>query len=60
MRQRQSQRQTETETAVDWRARVQIECQAKKAFGASPWNEDKDVSDVVLRSRRVIMSLLRV
>ena len=44
---RDTDTETETGTAVDRRARVQIECQAKKAQEASPWNENKDVGDVV-------------
>ena len=48
--------------AVDRQARVQIGFEAKEAYGASPWNEDKDVGDVVrlLQSRRAIVSRPRV
>ena len=33
--------------AVDKQSRVQIGSEAQKAYEASPWNEDKDVGDVV-------------
>ena len=59
--------ETETELKTDRDRRLltggrefKSSAKQKKAFWASPWNEDKDASDVVLRSRRVIVSLLRV